>query len=56
MLDAIGAGLAPRIGDKNWKDIWLDSSERAIVLKEIEDIKREAVAHPTIDKNNTTCT
>ncbi len=25
MLEAIGAGITPRIGDRDWKDIWLDS-------------------------------
>ena len=25
MLDAIGAGLTPRIGDRDWNDHWLDS-------------------------------
>ncbi|KAI0800819.1 ABC-2 type transporter-domain-containing protein [Fomes fomentarius] len=54
MLDAIGAGLAPRKGDRDWKDVWLDSSERAMVLKEIENIKREAAANPSTEKNNTT--
>ena len=27
MLDAIGAGQAPRIGDKDWGEIWNDSEE-----------------------------
>ena len=41
MLDAIGAGLTPRIGDRDWKDHWLDSEEYKGVLAEIERIKRE---------------
>ncbi|TBU62153.1 ABC-transporter [Dichomitus squalens] len=41
MLDAIGAGLAPRIGDRDWKDHWLDSPEYQDVLVEIEKIKRD---------------
>ncbi|MGF1973926.1 hypothetical protein, partial [Staphylococcus aureus] len=40
MLDAIGAGLAPRIGDRDWKDHWLDSAEYQDVLSEIEKIKQ----------------
>ncbi|KAI0830812.1 ABC-2 type transporter-domain-containing protein [Trametes gibbosa] len=39
MLDAIGAGLAPRIGNRDWKDHWLDSAEYQGVLAEIENIK-----------------
>ncbi|KAI0673630.1 ABC-2 type transporter-domain-containing protein [Trametes maxima] len=39
MLDAIGAGLTPRIGDRDWKDHWLDSQEYLDVLTEIENIK-----------------
>ncbi|OCH88753.1 hypothetical protein OBBRIDRAFT_820018 [Obba rivulosa] len=44
MLDAIGAGLASRIGDRDWKDIWLDSPECIEVRAEIERIKLEALA------------
>ncbi|KAI0673639.1 ABC-2 type transporter-domain-containing protein [Trametes maxima] len=40
MLDAIGAGLTPRIGDRDWKDHWLDSQEYQDVLAEIERIKK----------------
>ncbi|KAI0660568.1 ABC-2 type transporter-domain-containing protein [Cubamyces menziesii] len=40
MLDAIGAGLTPRIGDRDWKDHWLDSPEYQSVLEEIEKIKQ----------------
>ncbi|OSD06180.1 hypothetical protein PYCCODRAFT_1384259 [Trametes coccinea BRFM310] len=39
MLDAIGAGLSPRIGDRDWKDHWLESQEFKEVLAEIERIK-----------------
>lgn len=46
MLDAIGAGLAPRIGDRDWKDIWLDSEECAVLRQEIERLKRETAAKP----------
>lgn len=44
MLEAIGAGITPRIGDRDWKDIWLDSPECARTKTEIEDIKRESSA------------
>ncbi|KAH9948182.1 ABC-2 type transporter-domain-containing protein [Amylocystis lapponica] len=46
MLDAIGAGLAPRIGDRDWKDIWLDSPEYVEVTAEIKRIKSEKAAQP----------
>ncbi|KAH9027669.1 ABC-2 type transporter-domain-containing protein [Lactarius hengduanensis] len=44
MLEAIGAGVTPRIGDRDWKDIWLDSPDSARTKAEIEQIKREALA------------
>ncbi|EMD42318.1 hypothetical protein CERSUDRAFT_79900 [Gelatoporia subvermispora B] len=46
MLDAIGAGLTPRIGDRDWADIWLESQEYAGARAEIERIKSEALAKP----------
>ncbi|KAJ3984201.1 multidrug resistance protein 2, partial [Lentinula detonsa] len=27
MLEAIGVGVSPRVGDRDWKDVWLDSPE-----------------------------
>lgn len=39
MLDAIGAGSSPRIGDKDWADIWEDSSELANVKDHISQLK-----------------
>ena len=50
MLDAIGAGLAPRIGDRDWKDIWLDSPEYKIMRNEIDEIKEEGLARPAPPK------
>lgn len=41
MLDAIGAGQAPRIGDKDWGEIWRDSEELAATKEEILRLKRE---------------
>jgi len=46
MLEAIGAGVSPRIGDKDWKDIWLDSPEFKRVIDEIEDIKTKGRDKP----------
>ena len=46
MLEAIGAGIAPRVGDRDWKDIWLDSPEYRSVRKEIDDIKERGLARP----------
>ena len=56
MLDAIGAGLAPRVGDRDWADIWRDSPEYKVMRQEIEDIKQQGLARPVPEKNNeTTC-
>ncbi|KAF9010854.1 ABC-2 type transporter-domain-containing protein [Cyathus striatus] len=53
MLEAIGAGVTPRIGDRDWKDIWLDSPEFQKVTREIDTIKKEALALPVPDKSST---
>ena len=42
MLEAIGAGVTPRIGSRDWKDIWLESPEHEQVKAEIATIKRDA--------------
>jgi ATP-binding cassette, subfamily G (WHITE), member 2, SNQ2 len=56
MLEAIGAGITPRIGDRDWKDIWLDSSEFARAKDEIEEIKRETSArNQTLTTKRSTC-
>lgn len=56
MLEAIGAGVAPRIGNKDWKDIWLESPEFKQVLAEIEQIKAEGLSRPEPAKADTrTC-
>lgn len=39
MLEAIGAGSAPRIGNKDWADIWKDSPELANVKDTISQLK-----------------
>ncbi|KAK3316440.1 ABC-2 type transporter-domain-containing protein [Apodospora peruviana] len=39
MLEAIGAGSAPRIGNRDWADIWADSPELANVKDEIIQMK-----------------
>lgn len=39
MLDAIGAGISPRIGDRDWGDLWRESSELAAVKQQIIDMK-----------------
>jgi ATP-binding cassette subfamily G (WHITE) protein 2 (SNQ2) len=41
MLEAIGAGSAPRVGNRDWADIWEDSSELAQVKETIIRLKRE---------------
>ena len=39
MLDAIGAGLAPRLGNRDWGDVWRDSEELAQTKQTIIDMK-----------------
>ncbi|KAK9775327.1 putative ABC-2 type transporter-domain-containing protein [Seiridium cardinale] len=39
MLEAVGAGSAPRIGDRDWADIWKDSPELANVKDTISQLK-----------------
>ncbi|KAH9837328.1 ABC-2 type transporter-domain-containing protein [Rhodofomes roseus] len=51
MLDAIGAGLAPRIGDRDWKDVWQDSEECAEMRQEIGRIKQETAAKPLAEND-----
>ena len=41
MLDAIGAGLAPRIGDRDWGDLWQESDEFVRIKEAIDGIKRD---------------
>ncbi|KAK5995296.1 ABC multidrug transporter I [Cladobotryum mycophilum] len=55
MLEAIGAGSMPRVGDRDWADIWDDSPELAQVKQDIIQMKRErssaasAVANPALE-------
>lgn len=44
MLDAIGAGSSPRIGDRDWADIWEDSAELANVKDSISQLKESRKA------------
>lgn len=41
MLDAIGAGQTPRIGDRDWGDIWRTSPELANIKEDITRMKSE---------------
>ncbi|KAF4611748.1 hypothetical protein D9613_004069 [Agrocybe pediades] len=50
MLEAIGAGVTPRVGDRDWKDIWLESPECQRVREEIQAIKQEGLAIPQTDQ------
>lgn len=44
MLEAIGAGAAPRVGDRDWADVWDESPERRAALEAIARIKAERAA------------
>ena len=54
MLDAIGAGQAPRIGDKDWGEIWQESDEFATIRDDIIRLKTQRVAEvgsaPKVDQ------
>ena len=52
MLEAIGAGVTPRIGDRDWKDVWADSPEFLTVKKEIDAIKASGLARPATENEN----
>ncbi|KAF8711513.1 hypothetical protein AX14_013219 [Amanita brunnescens Koide BX004] len=54
MLEAIGAGVTPRVGDRDWKEIWLESPEFEKVKREIQDIKVAGLARPAEDKSKIT--
>ncbi|KAH0837832.1 pleiotropic drug resistance ABC transporter [Lanmaoa asiatica] len=53
MLEAIGAGLSPRVGPRDWKDVWLDSAEYQRVRTEINEIKAQGLAVPVTEKSQT---
>ncbi|KAI1338456.1 ABC-2 type transporter [Xylariaceae sp. FL0016] len=44
MLEAVGAGSAPRIGDRDWGDIWSDSPELANIKDRISQFKETRLA------------
>lgn len=43
MLDAIGAGQAPRIGDRDWADIFAESPELAEAKRRITEMKAQRI-------------
>ena len=43
MLDVIGAGTSPRVGDRDWGEIWRSSSELANTKDEISVIKNQRI-------------
>jgi ATP-binding cassette subfamily G (WHITE) protein 2 (SNQ2) len=43
MLDAIGAGQAPRIGNRDWADIFADSPELANIKDRISQMKSQRI-------------
>jgi len=46
MLEAIGAGVSPRIGNRDWNDIWLESAECKRSREEVDEIKAAALSRP----------
>lgn len=49
MLDAIGAGQAPRIGDKDWAEIFAESEELATIKAHITELKSQRLAEVGAD-------
>ncbi|KAI1097337.1 ABC-2 type transporter-domain-containing protein [Jackrogersella minutella] len=48
MLEAIGAGSTPRVGNRDWADIWDESPELANAkdrISQFKDSRREAASH-----------
>lgn len=41
MLEAVGAGSSPRIGNRDWADLWVESPEFTEVKQTIVEIKEE---------------
>jgi ATP-binding cassette subfamily G (WHITE) protein 2 (SNQ2) len=54
MLEAIGAGLTPRVGDRDWAEIWADSEECKEAREEIRRIKENGLARPVNQDKVTT--
>ncbi|KAF2851942.1 ABC transporter [Plenodomus tracheiphilus IPT5] len=52
MLDAVGAGSAPRIGDRDWADVWADSEEFAEVKRHIVEVKTQRAAEVVVKRQN----
>jgi ATP-binding cassette subfamily G (WHITE) protein 2 (SNQ2) len=55
MLEAVGAGSAPRVGDRDWADIWDESPELANAKDTIRRMKEErtaaaSAADPSLEK------
>lgn len=46
MLDAIGAGSQPRMGPRDWADLYRESEMHQDNLRKIEEINREGASHP----------
>lgn len=44
MLEAIGAGISPMIGDRDWADVWLSSPEFKMTLHEIDTLKQNKLS------------
>ena len=54
MLDAIGAGLTPCVGDRDWADIWHESPEFKETIEEIQQIKAGGLKKPVEEKSSIT--
>jgi ATP-binding cassette subfamily G (WHITE) protein 2 (SNQ2) len=55
VLDAVGAGTAPRIGHRDWKDVWLESPEFQLVTEEIRELRRSAAPGKGKNRQSVSC-
>lgn len=51
MLDAIGAGQTPRIGNRDWGDIWRNSSELGTIKENITAMKTRRIEETKAEAN-----
>ena len=54
MLDAVGAGIAARVGDRDWGELWRESDEHAAIQHDIIVMKdkrvKEIAAEPKLSE------
>jgi ATP-binding cassette, subfamily G (WHITE), member 2, SNQ2 len=46
VLEAIGAGVTPHVGNRPWSEIWLESPEYQKAKQEVADMKAKVLREP----------